>query len=1107
MAEVKIIGGRSGTLRPWLFRTLREAQEKKNVPRVVLVPEQYTLQAERDLIAGMNLPGLLNLNVISPTKLQTMVRECAGDSGKRLLDGTGRTMAIHRALHVCEGELDYYRDVGGLFGAVPRMEQTLSELRESGLTAEKLKENAASARNGAQRARMSDLARIWQTYDMLTMRRFDDPASAWEGMCVRLGESGLWNGVSLYIYGFDMVRPDLQALILAAVSVCESVTVLLTMAEEKAPDGRIFRVQRESAYDLEEKLSLIGQDCSISYLQTGRENMPEALTFLDKALFSESAETWDRDPGPAVSLFAAANPTAEAWNAVSTLTAWHEKGMPWKRMAVALSMESAMSSALTAALRKNHIPFFYSRKDQASRHGVGRLLCAALDCVSNGFRTESLMQAALSGFGTLSREEGAVLEDYVLANGIDYGSWKQPFTRGEGAEQAEEMRIRLVSPMEKLHDALTNAPGAEAGVEAVVSFLQEENVFAQLKERHELLTADGMYAEAIVDRQFWDFLMKTLDQLQALLSGQRVSLKEIARFISGALERGRIASLPEDEEGVSVGEIGHMLPGETDALILMGMNDGVMDIPDGGLLNDAERESLRASAGVRVGLDRSRMLMLRQSDYYRTMTLPEKYLRLSYSLRDEDGRARMPGEPAAELKRIFPLMREDGGLRADGIPDRPKTLWMSVKGLGPLLQRLRGGECEDLDGEWKAALRQLWDSREEGTTVREMIRRFLPGREDGKIRSETALRLFQADRVSISRLECYAGCPCQQFIRYGLRPIIRTAWEFTAAETGTFFHAAMEKYINRAVKEKSWPALPEKRVDELMDRVLEEVTAAWDKGPLGGDAGGVWQGEEYIRRARHAAQVLTRFAENSDFRVAGTEIPFGEGDGLPPLVLTLSDGTRVALRGKIDRLDTWNAPEGRYVRILDLKSSSRELNPARMDRGEQLQLMIYLRAVQRAVPGSRAAGAMYFPIQDGDVNAGTPEEAERKRIAEIRLRGVVMAEEKVIRAMDREISPFSIGKVFNQDGSVSKNAPWALESEVLTGLMDAAVSRAEDLCDRIRSGVTSAAPSVEKEGFSACTWCEYLPVCKKRREDEVMLETGMTFRDVAEKNALRKREK
>ncbi len=1105
MADVEMIGGRSGTLRPWLFRALGEERKDGHIRQVILVPEQYTLQAERDLIAGMGLPGLLNMDVISPTKLQTMVREWAGSSGLRPLDETGRAMAIHRALHACEEELTYYRGIGSLFGAVPRMEQTLSELRESGLTSEMLSMTARTAQSGARRARMQDLARIWQAYDELTAMRFDDPAAAWEGTCARLGKSGLWDGVSLYVYGFDMVRPDLRALIVAAASACAKVHVLLTMTEEKAPDGRIFRVQRESAMDTAEALRREGRSCAIRYTDLRREDLPAELTFLERNLFSEAPETWEEDPGEQVSLFAAANPTAEAWNAVSTLMTWHERGMPWKRMAVALGTESAMSSALTAALRKNGIPFFYSRKDQASRHGVSRLLCAALDCISGGYRTESLLQAALSGFGALSREEGAALENYVTANGIEYGQWRQPFTRGEKAEEAEALRKRLLVPIERLHDALRDAEGAEESVRSVVAFLEEENICAQLRERQELLMAEGLYAEAVVDRQIWDLLMRILDQLQALLSGQRASLREMARFISGALERSRISSLPEDEEGVTIGEIGHMLPGETDALILMGMNDGVMDIPDGGLLSDSERDCLMAAAGARVGLDRKRMVMIRQADYYRTMTLPEKFLRLSYSLRGEDGKARMPGEPVLELKRLFPHMEEDGGLRADGIPEHPRTPWMAVKGLGPLMREMRDGDREDLPGEWKTALRQLWERPEERLTIREMARRFLPDQEEEKIRPDTALRLFQADRVSISRLECYAGCPYQHFIKYGLRPVIQDAWEFTAAETGNFFHAALEGYINRAVREQEWPALEEDRVNGLMDEVLSGLTEEWAKGPLSGDAGGVWQGEEYIRRVRHAASVLTRFAQNSDFRVVGTEIPFGQEEGLPPLILTLSDGTRVALQGKIDRLDAWDTPEGRYLRVMDLKSTPRELDPAKMDRGEQLQLMIYLRAARQSQPRGLAAGAMYFPVQDGDVNAEGPEEADKKRIADVRLRGVALAEEKVIRAMDREISPFSVGKVFNQDGSVSRSAPWALEARVLTELMEAAVERAGELCEGIRRGDIPAAPSVEKEGRSACTWCDYLPVCKKRRERP--LESGLTFAEAAEKNALRKREK
>jgi ATP-dependent helicase/nuclease subunit B len=129
MSEIRILGADAGQQRAWLFSRLSEGR-KDGRTAVVFVPEQYTLQTERDLLTGMHLPGLLNLDVVSPSRLKTMVRETAGSSGRDELDDTGRAMAIHRALYACEKDLVYYQRLGSLYGAVPRMDQTLRELQE-----------------------------------------------------------------------------------------------------------------------------------------------------------------------------------------------------------------------------------------------------------------------------------------------------------------------------------------------------------------------------------------------------------------------------------------------------------------------------------------------------------------------------------------------------------------------------------------------------------------------------------------------------------------------------------------------------------------------------------------------------------------------------------------------------------------------------------------------------------------------------------------------------------------------------------------------------------------------------------------------------------------
>ena len=1093
---VRIIGGRSGSLRPWLFARIAESRQEGR--RVVLfVPEQYTLQAERDLMLEMNLPGLLNLDVVSPTRLKSLVRENAGFSGRRALDEKGRAMAVHQALHLCGSSLVFYRNLSGLSGAVPRMEETLSELKEEGLAPETLDVMAEQSRSGARRAKYQDLGRIYRAYESLLADRFEDPVSAWNDLCGRLRKCGMWRGADLYIYGFDTVRPDLRALILAASGECAGISVLLTMTDETGSAGQIFQVQRESAAALVSALEENRLPCSLRFLPSPEGSPEPALAALEKHLFSENG-IWPGDPAPAVSLHAAPHPTGEALMIVSVLRKWHAEGIPWNRMAVALSGGDSNTGTLTAALRASRIPFFRSRKDPVSRHGVSRLLTAALDCVSRGPRTETMLEAACCGFGSLSREEGARLSVYAAANGIERGLWRRPFVRGENAQEMEALRLRLLAPIDRLHDALRKAGDASASVEAVFRFLQEENVYAQLQERRQRLMDQELYAEAVVDRQVWDLLMNLLDQLWALLGGQKAGLKQIAMLVTGALERSMLSSLPEEEEGVSVGEIGHMLPGRTDALILPGMNDGVMKAAPSGLLSDPERREIQAVSGRRVGLDQARMGAMIRSDYYRTMTLPRRRLFVSFRLRDESGSALLPGEPVAELRRIFPGLRETGGIGSAAFPRLPETPALALEGLGFRLRNIAAGEEADLSPEWRTALRALWQRPDTAPTVRRMMKPLLGPPLPAGIDPETALRLFHGEQVSISRLECYAGCPYRHFLRYGLRPLLRDDWSFSAADAGDFFHLALQRYLAAAMEEPAWPGLPEERIGRIMDRILETLTEEWMDSPLSADALSRWQGEEYVRRVRRAASVLTRFAANSDFVPLGTEVAFGgEEGGAPPLVLALSDGSRVALQGKIDRLDQYTGPDGTWLRVLDLKSSDRDLIPAKMASGEQLQLMIYLRAALLARKGSRPAGALYFPVQDREVDAEDPEAAEVKRLAAVRLKGVAALDEDVLRAMDRDVSPFSLPKVFNKDGSVSKSAGWALEEKTLFALMDAAEGRAAALCEAIRSGAVPASPSVESGRSSACDFCEFAGICPRRKEDERPLPKDLTFADVA----------
>jgi len=77
---VTILAGRTRRLWQPLLQQLRIAHELGQ-RCVLIVPEHYTLQAERALISGLGTQGLLLAEVLSPSRLIQRVRDRAGTGG------------------------------------------------------------------------------------------------------------------------------------------------------------------------------------------------------------------------------------------------------------------------------------------------------------------------------------------------------------------------------------------------------------------------------------------------------------------------------------------------------------------------------------------------------------------------------------------------------------------------------------------------------------------------------------------------------------------------------------------------------------------------------------------------------------------------------------------------------------------------------------------------------------------------------------------------------------------------------------------------------------------------------------------------------------------
>ncbi len=1071
MQPVRILGARGSQLMGRMLPMAAQCR-REGLRVLVLVPEQYTLQAERELVDGLQLPGLMDIDVLSPRRLTRRIREYGGHDPLAPLDDRGRLMAIAQALTQVQDELTYYRRVALTAGLPEKLSVLMADLQRAGMTPEMLAEQAENAAQGALKAKAADVARIWQAYLDVIGGRFADEAMQQQDVLRRLAASGVMDDAAVFVCGFDVIPQPLCELLTEGAKVAAGLTVMMCMDAREAADGRIFLTQRRSAAELQECLGRAGIPVQWRYLPPEEDGRDPALRHIEQHLFTRRSVPFAGDSS-AVAAHMSANPYAEAGLIARTLRDWHDAGIPWRRMAVAMAEGETLPGILAVTLSGAGIPHYVARKDGAARHGLCRLLLGALRCVSGGYVTQDVLHMAKSGFAPIAAEEAHRLENYAIAQGIARSKWTKPFTRGDDAAEMEEIRQRLIAPVETLRERLREAKTAAQSVEAVFRLLEDVGAYDRLVQREGELLARNMGAEAASNRQVWQVIMDLLDQLHALLGERRAAMKDIARFVESALTGAAISSLPPQPDTVLIGEAGHLLTGQIDALILCGMQDGVMGSTMQSLITEVERRTLSDAAHRAIGLSQQETTALRQSDFYRTLALPRQRLLVTCSVSGQDGAALRPSTLLDDLQGLFPALTITGGVTADGSDALPLSPADALDALAVRLREMADGTRETLEDGWLDALRWLWRSPEWHTRLRSVLDALAP-KEPGRLSPEMTRRIFTQDKVSISRLERFAACPYQHFVDYGLKPVKREEFVFGANDAGDFYHAALQGFAHAAMERSDWPDLPDEAVEEIMEEVLAPLTEMWADGPLGDTPAQRLQGSKYIRTVKRAAWLFTRHAQRSRFTTIGEEIVFGEEGGLPPVVLTLRDGRRIALRGKIDRIDRWDGDGGVYLRVVDYKSSQREIDPTRLWYGLQLQLMLYLQAASQGLEG-HAAGAFYFTVKDPLVDAEDVREAVEKKLASaLQLRGVVLADTQVVEAMDTTPG-YSLGKIFNKDGSVSSGAS-AYTPEEMQQLLDHTRDTAAMLADSIREGDVSVSPAAIDQ-WSACQYCDYAAVC------------------------------
>ena len=339
----------------------------------------------------------------------------------------------------------------------------------------------------------------------------------------------------------------------------------------------------------------------------------------------------------------------------------------------------------------------------------------------------------------------------------------------------------------------------------------------------------------------------------------------------------------------------------------------------------------------------------------------------------------------------------------------------------------------------------------------------------------------------MTRLERFAACAFSHYLQYGLQLKERELQQFAGVDMGNIYHDALEHFAKRVESsEYTWFTLPADLQAEWVEVSMEDAILGCGNTAVFEEPRNRYLLERVKATLRKTVWALIAQVQKGHFVPSEFEVSFSQADHLDAVNFTLSEQEKMRLRGRIDRVDTYESEDKVYVKIIDYKSGNTSFSLLNIYHGLQLQLVVYLNAAleltAKKYTGKEVepAGIFYYhignPMVDGN---GTESEEEIRQavLEQLKLNGVVNEEREIYRAMDIDFSGNSavipVGE--KADGSLKASAKTVSTEEFHT-MSDYVNRTLVNMGREILNGAVDIKP-YQMDNQTGCDYCPYHTVC------------------------------
>lgn len=1078
---------------------------------LIIVPDQFTMQTQKDLVMRSDRGGILNIDVLSFGRLSHRILEEVGTKEMPVLDDTGKSLVLQKIAADLKEQLPAMGSLLHKQGYIHEVKSAISEFMQYGISTQDMDKLIASAeKRGALAMKLRDLKTLYRGFQDYIRDHFITTEETLDVLRRSLVKSKILPDSVVVFDGFTGFTPIQNRLIQELMRVCEETIVTVTIGEEEDPyqmDGeqKLFHLSKKTVADLvklaAEAEVTRGEDV---FVKGGPNRFTEApaLCYLEQNLFRYQYEPYTKKQRE-IHMFEALSPREEVHQtALYIRKLIREEGLTYRDIAVVIGDLEGYASYVETEFGQLEIPCFLDRTRGIVLNPMIEYIKSALQLYIRDFSYDTVFHFLRSGMADISREEIDELENYVIRTGArGYRTYSRLFTRKteemqqgsgqEDTERAEETMERLNRIRQQFADTveiLHMAPRAKAGeyVDHLYDFLEQNQVQQKLLSYQQQFEQEGDLAKAREYAQIYRLVMDLLDQIYGLLGEEEISLQEFADILEAGFGEITVGTIPQNVDRIVVGDMERTRLKQVKVLFFLGVNDG--NIPKnaskGGIISDMDREFLIES-GTEMAPSPRQQMYIQRLYLYLNMTKPSERLYLSYAKVNSDGKGIRPSYLIDTVRKLFPQLAVEypqNRSRIEQIEGRQE----GARYLAEELREYADGTLREEERQDFYLMYRAYEADPEGRD-RLTAAAFRRYKESGLSRIVARALYGRQLENSVSRLETYAACACRHFLQYGLSLQEREEFGFEVSDMGNVYHAVLEDFAGKLAESgRTWWDFEENFATQAIKEAVEGYAATYGETVLYSSARNEYAITRMSRILTRTVLTLQQHLKQGSFQPDDYELSFRFAEDLDSIHVDLSEEEKMHLQGRIDRIDVSEDAEHVYVKVIDYKSGNKKFDLAALYYGLQLQLVVYMNAAMelesRKHPDKEIvpAALLYYHIDDPTIETPvelTQEQINEEILTKLRMNGVVNSDPAVVERLDRFLQDKSkvIPVEKKKDGSFSARSGILSREElhVVSAYVD---TKIRQIGREILDGKIAANP-YEKGNEEACTYCAYKKVC------------------------------